>query len=259
MQAVLTGTLIPFAGTALGAMLVLFVRNTVSSVTERILTALSAGIMLAASIWSLLIPSLESCEGYGVFAIVPCLIGFWAGIGFLLLLDESIPHLHKDSSVPEGPGSSLSKTMMMVLAVTIHNIPEGMAVGVVFAGVLHNEPAMSMAAAFALSIGIALQNFPEGAIVSLPLKANGISRKKSCFYGVGSGAVEPVAAWITIFASNIMVPLMPYLLSFASGAMIYVIVEEMIPEMAEGKHLNSIPIAFAFGFTLMMVLDVLLK
>ena len=242
MQAVLTGTLIPFAGTALGAMLVLFVRNTVSSVTERILTALSAGIMLAASIWSLLIPSLESCEGYGVFAIVPCLIGFWVGIGFLLLLDESIPHLHKDSSVPEGPGSSLSKTMMMVLAVTIHN-----------------EPAMSMAAAFALSIGIALQNFPEGAIVSLPLKANGISRKKSCFYGIASGAVEPVAAWITIFASNIMVPLMPYLLSFASGAMIYVIVEEMIPEMAEGKHLNSIPIAFTFGFTLMMVLDVLLK
>ena len=147
----------------------------------------------------------------------------------------------------------------MVLAVTIHNIPEGMAVGVVFAGVLHNEPAMSMAAAFALSIGIALQNFPEGAIVSLPLKVNGISRKKSCLYGIASGAVEPVAAWITIFASNIMVPLMPYLLSFASGAMIYVIVEEMIPEMAEGKHLNSIPIAFAFGFTLMMVLDVLLK
>ena len=255
MMILLSGTLIPFVGTTLGAMLVLFVKNKIDSKLERVLTALSAGIMLAACIWSLLLPALEECSNLGKLAFLPCIIGFWLGIGFLLLLDEGIPHLHRDTNIPEGPTSHLQKTTMMLLAVIIHNIPEGMAVGVVFAGLLHLKTNITIASAMALSLGIAIQNFPEGAIVSLPLKAEGLSKKKSCLYGILSGAVEPIAAWVTILASKIFVPMMPYLLSFASGAMMYVIIEELIPEMSKGIHLNRVTLSFAFGFSLMMILD----
>jgi len=256
--AILQGVLIPFVGTSLGAACAFFMKKQLDPLVQRSLTGFAAGVMVAASVWSLLIPAMEQAAAMGRWAFVPAAAGFWLGILFLLLLDRAIPHLHMYSETAEGPASALKKTTMLILAVTIHNIPEGMAVGVVYAGVRAGTTGMSAAAALILAVGIAIQNFPEGAIISMPLCAEGMSRPKAVFYGVLSGAVEPVAALLTIFASALLVPAMPYLLSFAAGAMFYVVVEELIPEMSEGAHSNLGTVFFAFGFTLMMALDVAL-
>lgn len=255
---VIQGILIPFLGTALGASCVLFMKNTLNMLLQRILTGFAAGVMVAASIWSLLVPAMEQAADMGQWAFVPAASGFWLGILFLLVLDRVIPHLHQGSDKPEGPQVTLKKTTMLVLAVTLHNIPEGMAVGVVFAGWLSGNGAITMTGALALSIGIAIQNFPEGAIISMPLKAEGMNKKTSFLYGLLSGVVEPAAALLTVSASGFIVPALPYLLSFAAGAMIYVVVEELIPEMSAGRHSNIGTVFFAFGFTVMMALDVAL-
>lgn len=252
------GVLIPFLGTVLGAACVLFMKTALNHAVQRALTGFAAGVMVAASIWSLLIPAMDQSEGLGRLAFIPAVVGFWLGILFLLVLDHVVPHLHQDSDEPEGPSVTLQKTTMLVLAVTLHNIPEGMAVGVVYAGWLSGSGAMTMAGALALSVGIAIQNFPEGAIISMPLRTEGVSRKRAFFYGALSGAVEPVAAVLTIFAAELMVPILPYLLSFAAGAMIYVVVEELIPEMSSGHHSNLGTLFFALGFTVMLTLDVAL-
>ena len=226
--------------------------------TQRMLNGFAAGVMVAASIWSLLIPAMEQSESLGKLAFLPAAIGFWIGIVFLLVLDTLVPHLHQNAEKPEGVHSSFTRTTMMLLAVTIHNIPEGMAVGVVYAGMLSGNVSITAASALALSIGIAIQNFPEGAIISMPLHSEGVSKGKSFWYGVLSGAVEPAGALLTILASRLIVPALPYLLSFAAGAMIYVVVEELIPEMSEGEHSNIGTVFFAVGFTIMMILDVAL-
>ncbi len=257
-QAVFYGILIPFLGTSLGAACVFFMKHDMSERLSRILTGFAAGVMVAASIWSLLIPAMEQSEVMGKFAFVPAVAGFWGGILFLLLLDHIIPHLHRYSVSAEGPKSRLQRTTMMVLAVTLHNIPEGMAVGVVYAGYLAGNAKITVAAAMALSIGIAIQNFPEGAIISMPLRAEGMKVSKAFAGGVLSGIVEPVGAMLTIFAAGYIVPALPYLLSFAAGAMIYVVVEELIPEMSQGEHSDLGTIFFAVGFTVMMSLDVAL-
>lgn len=225
---------------------------------QRALTGFAAGVMVAASIWSLIIPAMEQSEGMGRFAFVPAVIGFWMGILFLLFLDSVIPHLHMYADKAEGPSSKLKRTTMMVLAVTLHNLPEGMAVGVVYAGLLSGKASVTSGAALALALGIAIQNFPEGAIISMPLHAEGKSRMAAFWDGVLSGAVEPLGALLTIFAAGFFLPSMPYLLSFAAGAMLYVVVEELIPEMSEGEHSNIGVLMFALGFTLMMALDVAL-
>ncbi len=251
------GLLIPFAGTTLGAACVFFMKRQLGVTIQRILTGFAAGVMTAASVWSLLIPAIEqSEEKWGRLAFLPAVTGFLLGIFFLLILDGVIPHLHFDSEKAEGLPARLSKNTMLLLAVTLHNIPEGMAVGVVYAGVLCG--AMPATGALALAAGIAIQNFPEGAIISLPLRAEGMSRKKSFLLGTLSGAVEPVGAAVTVLAAAAVVPAMPYLLSFAAGAMIYVVVEELIPEMSSGEHSNVGTVAFAFGFAVMMILDVAL-
>jgi len=252
------GILIPFLGTSLGAACVFFMKHDMSERLSRILTGFAAGVMVAASIWSLLIPAMDQSEEMGKFAFVPAVAGFWGGILFLLLLDHIIPHLHRYSVSAEGPKSRLQRTTMMVLAVTLHNIPEGMAVGVVYAGYLAGNAKITVAAAMALSIGIAIQNFPEGAIISMPLRAEGMKVSKAFAGGVLSGIVEPVGAMLTILAAGYIVPALPYLLSFAAGAMIYVIVEELIPEMSQGEHSDLGTIFFAVGFTVMMSLDVAL-
>ncbi|MBQ5431403.1 MAG: ZIP family metal transporter, partial [Lachnospiraceae bacterium] len=252
------GLLIPFLGTSLGAAGVFFMKKELSSKVQRALTGFASGVMVAASIWSLIVPALEQSKGMGKLSFLPAFIGFWLGILFLLLLDSVIPHLHMNAEKAEGPSTKLKKTMMMVLAVTLHNIPEGMAVGVVFAGLLSGSGTVTAGGALALSLGIAIQNFPEGAIISMPLHAQGQSRCKAFVGGVLSGAVEPVGAVLTILAAGLIVPAMPYLLSFAAGAMMYVVVEELIPEMSEGEHSNIGVLMFAFGFTLMMALDVAL-
>ncbi|MDE6759534.1 MAG: ZIP family metal transporter [Lachnospiraceae bacterium] len=252
------GILIPFFGTALGSASVLFMKNKLNPLLQRGLTGFAAGVMVAASIWSLIIPAMEQSEFMGKLSFIPAVIGFWFGILFLLLLDRTIPHLHMNSSRAEGPESNLQKTTMLVLAVTLHNLPEGMAVGVVYAGWLSGDAGITAMGALALSLGIAIQNFPEGAIISMPLRAEGISRKKAFFYGTLSGAVEPVGAVLTVLAAGFVIPLLPYLLSFAAGAMIYVVVEELIPEMSEGNHSNVGTVLFAAGFTVMMALDVAL-
>ena len=257
-QAVFYGILIPFLGTSLGAACVFFMKHDMSERLSRILTGCAAGVMVAASIWSLLIPAMEQSEEMGKFAFVPAVAGFWGGILFLLLLDHIIPHLHRYSVSAEGPKSRLQRTTMMVLAVTLHNIPEGMAVGVVYAGYLAGNAKITVAAAMALSIGIAIQNFPEGAIISMPLRAEGMKVSKAFAGGVLSGIVEPVGAVLTILAAGYIVPALPYLLSFAAGAMIYVVVEELIPEMSQGEHSDLGTIFFAVGFTVMMSLDVAL-
>ena len=254
----LQGLLIPFAGTTLGAACVFPARQMISDKVRRALEGFASGVMVAASIWSLLIPAMEQSEGLGVWAFAPAALGFWAGILFLLLLDKLIPHLHLDTDEAEGPKKNWSRTTMLVLAVAIHNIPEGMAVGVVYAGALAGNSGVTLAGALALALGIAIQNFPEGAIISLPLRAEGMSRGKSFLYGTLSGAVEPLAALLTIWAVRFVVPAMPYLLSFAAGAMIYVVVEELIPEMSAGEHSNVGTLLFALGFTVMMALDVAL-
>lgn len=252
------GLLIPFLGTLLGALCVLFMKREMNAQVRKALTGFAAGVMVAASVWSLIIPSINQSEAMGKMAFVPAAVGFWLGILFLLFLDTVTPHLHMNSDEPEGPKSNLKNTTKLVLAVTIHNIPEGMAVGVVYAGLLAEQSEITMLGALALSLGIAIQNFPEGAIVSMPLRSQGMSRRKACLYGIASGAVEPVAALITILLSSILVPVLPYFLSFAAGAMLYVVVEELIPEMAEGKHSNIGTLMFAAGFSIMMILDVAL-
>lgn len=250
--------IIPFIGTVLGASCVLFMKKSLRSITQRALAGFAAGVMVAASVWSLLIPAMEQAEPMGKWAFVPAVIGFFAGILFLLLLDNIIPHLHLGSDKSEGPKSKFRKTTMMVFAVALHNIPEGMAVGVVYAGITSGEATMTLAGALALSIGIAIQNFPEGAIISMPLRAQGVSKKKAFLYGVLSGVVEPLGALVTIALASMVVPVLPYFLSFAAGAMIYVVVEELIPKAVEGEHSNIGTIMFAIGFAIMMVLDVAL-
>ena len=254
----LPGLLIPFLGTTLGAACVLFMKKTLGRGVQRALTGFASGVMVAASIWSLLIPAMEQSEALGRLAFLPAVIGFGLGMAFLLLLDTVIPHLHMNAEKAEGPKSRLTRTTMMVLAVTLHNIPEVMAVGVVYAGLLSGTAEISAGGALALSLGIAIQNFPEGAIVSMPLHAQGKTKAGSFGGGVLSGAVEPVAAVLTILLSSFLVPVMPYLLSFAAGAMMYVVVEELIPEMSEGEHSNIGVIMFSLGFALMMALDVAL-
>ena len=248
------GILIPFLGTSLGAGCVFFLKNSLRDGIQRALTGFAAGVMVAASVWSLLIPAMEQAADLGRLAFFPAAVGFWLGILFLLLLDHIIPHLHRNSQQAEGPHSQLQRTTMMVLAVTLHNIPEGMAVGVVYAGYLSGTAQITAAGALALSLGIAIQNFPEGAIISMPLKAEGFSKSRSFLYGTLSGAVEPIGALLTILLAGILVPVLPYALSFAAGAMIYVVVEELIPEMSAGKHSNVGTILFAVGFTLMLSL-----
>ena len=252
------GILIPFLGTSLGAACVFFMKKTLSDTVQRALTGFAAGVMVAASVWSLLIPAIEQSVGMGKFAFVPAVVGFYVGMLFLLLLDHVIPHLHQNSSEAEGPKSQLARTTMMVLAVTLHNIPEGMAVGVVYAGYLSGQAQITAAGALALSLGIAIQNFPEGAIISMPLHAEGMGKGRAFADGVLSGIVEPIGAVLTILAAKMIVPALPYLLSFAAGAMLYVVVEELIPEMSQGRHSNIGTICFALGFGLMMVLDVAL-
>lgn len=255
---VFLGILIPFAGTTLGAACVFFMKNTLGVSIHRALAGFAAGVMVAASIWSLLIPSIEQSEHLGIFSFLPAFVGFWIGVLFLLTLDNLIPHLHVGSNEAEGIKSKLNRTTMMVLAVTLHNIPEGMAVGVMYAGFLAGNTQITAASALALSIGIAIQNFPEGAIISMPLKDEGVSKGKAFLGGVLSGVVEPIGAVLTILISQRIIPLLPYLLSFAAGAMLYVVVEELIPEMSQGKHSNIGAVFFAVGFSLMMVLDVAL-
>lgn len=252
------GILIPFLGTSIGAACVFFMRKSLSDTVQRSLTGFAAGVMVAASVWSLLIPAMEQSEGMGKLSFVPAVVGFWIGVLFLLILDHIIPHLHRNSENAEGPQSKLQRTTMLMLAVTLHNIPEGMAVGVVYAGYLTGNTQITAMAALALSIGIAIQNFPEGAIISMPLRAEGISKPKAFVGGVLSGIVEPIGAVLTILAAGLIVPALPYLLSFAAGAMMYVVVEELIPEMSQGKHSNIGTVFFAIGFSLMMALDVAL-
>ena len=252
------GILIPFLGTSLGAACVFFLKKTLSDRVQRSLTGFAAGVMVAASVWSLLIPSIEQSAALGAFAFLPAAAGFWAGILFLLALDHTIPHLHQNSGQTEGPKSQLRRTTMMVLAVTLHNIPEGMAVGVVYAGYLSGSAQITAAGALALSLGIAIQNFPEGAIISMPLRAEGMKKGRAFWGGVLSGVVEPVGAALTILAAQHVVPALPYLLSFAAGAMLYVVVEELIPEMSQGDHSNIGTVFFAVGFSVMMILDVAL-
>lgn len=255
---VLKGVLIPFMGTTLGAACVFFMKNEMKLNVQRALTGFAAGVMVAAAIWSLIIPAMDYAENMGKWAFLPAVIGFWIGIFFLLMLDHVIPHLHINSEKAEGPKSRLQKTTMLVLTVALHNIPEGMAVGVVYAGLLVGNTQITIMGALALSLGIAIQNFPEGAIISMPLCAAGMKKTKAFVSGLVSGIVEPVAALVTILATSFIEPVLPYLLSFAAGSMIYVVVEELVPEMTEGEHSNVGTIFFALGFTIMMSLDVAL-
>ena len=254
---VIQGILIPFFGTSFGAAMVFFLKEQLSEKVQKSLTGFAAGVMVAASFWSLLAPALESSESMGKLSFVPAAVGFLVGTGFLLLLDEVTPHMHMDRQ-DEGPKSKLKRTTKLILAVTLHNIPEGMAVGVVYAGWASGQVGVSRSAALALALGIAIQNFPEGAIVAMPLRAEGMPRGKTFLYGALSGLVEPIASVITILAASAVVPILPYMLAFAAGAMMYVVVEELIPEMSEGSHSNIGTIAFSLGFVLMMILDVAL-
>lgn len=255
---IMIGILIPLIGTTAGAGCVFFLKNAIRPKVQKGLLGFASGVMVAASVWSLLIPAMDMAEPMGKLAFVPAAVGLCLGMGFLLLMDKLVPHLHLDCDEPEGRPCNLARTTMLVLAVTLHNIPEGMAVGVVFAGLLTGESGISAAGAFALAIGIAIQNFPEGAIISLPLKSEGASRRRAFAMGALSGIVEPVGAVITILLARFIVPVLPYLLAFAAGAMLYVVVEELIPESAEGEHSNVGTIGFAAGFVIMMVLDVAL-
>lgn len=258
MLDILKGIFIPFIGTALGASCVLFMRNSMNELLRRALTGFAAGVMTAASVWSLLIPAMEQSASMGKLSFIPAVVGFWIGILFLLLLDHIIPHLHMNSNQSEGPKSNLKKTTMLVLAVVLHNLPEGMAVGVVYAGCVSGNTQITLMGALVLSIGIAIQNFPEGAIISMPLHSEGMKKSKAFLYGVLSGIVEPIGAGLTILTAGFIVPALPYFLSFAAGAMIYVVVEELIPEMSSGNHSNIGTLLFAAGFSVMMILDVAL-
>ncbi len=252
------GIMIPFLGTILGAACVFLLKEHIDWKTQRIFTGFAAGVMVAASLWSLLLPALEQSKAMGRLSFLPAALGFSIGIFFLLLLDHIIPHIHASTNEEEGIPSRLGDTIKLMLAVTLHNIPEGIAVGVVFASLSAVNTHISLSGAIALSLGIAIQNFPEGAIISMPLRSRGVKKGTAFLYGALSGIVEPVAAVITILLAGVMIPILPYLLSFAAGAMIYVIVEELIPEMAQGKHSDCGVIAFSAGFVIMMILDVAL-
>lgn len=258
MLEVMREILLPFCGTTLGSACVFVMRGTLPEKIQRALTGFAAGVMVAASVWSLLIPAMEQASDMGQWAFLPAVVGFWLGILFLLALDRTIPHLHQNSDEPEGPCTRLKRTTMLVLAVTLHNIPEGMAVGVVLAGWMAGNETITVTGALALSIGIAIQNFPEGAIISMPLRAEGVGKGRAFLYGFLSGVVEPLAAVLTLWAAGLILPALPYLLSFAAGAMIYVVVEELIPEASAGKHSNLGTLFFAAGFTIMLALDVAL-
>ena len=253
---VFAGILIPFAGTVLGAACVFFMRGEMNPLVQKILGGFAAGVMMAASVWSLLIPAIEQSEHMGKLAFIPAAAGFAVGMLFLLLLDHVIPHLHMGTDQAAGPRLQLKRTTMLVLAVTLHNIPEGMAVGIVYAGWLTGNEKITATAALALALGIAIQNFPEGAIISMPLRSEGETKGKAFWHGLLSGVVEPIGAFLTILCTRFITPFLPYLLSFAAGAMMYVVVEELIPEMSEGEHTNTGTVAFACGFILMMILDV---
>ena len=255
---VLSAIFLPFLGTTIGSAFVYFLKGQMSRTLQRSLTGFAAGVMVAASVWSLIIPAMDQSAHMGKLAFIPAFVGVWLGFLFLLLLDKLIPHLHLNSQCPEGAPCNLGKSTMMVLAVALHNLPEGMAVGVVAAGWLSGNESISAAAALALSLGIALQNLPEGAIISMPLKSNGMKRGHAFGYGVASGIIEPIGAIVTILLAGFVVPVLPYLLAFAAGAMLYVVVEELIPEMSEGEHSNIGTLFCALGFTLMMMLDVAL-
>lgn len=258
MLKLILGVLIPFLGTTLGAFMVFFMRNKINAKVEKVLLGFAGGVMIAASIWSLIIPAIEQSESMGKWSFVPATVGIILGTAFLYILDSVIPHLHIGSEKPEGIKSKCKKTTMLVLAVTLHNIPEGMAVGVALAGAYFGNSGITMMGALVLSIGIAIQNIPEGAIISMPLKSEGLSKPKAFAYGVLSGIVEPIFATITILLTSIVTPILPYLLSFAAGAMIYVVVEELIPESQTGEHSNLATISFVIGFLVMMILDVAL-
>lgn len=258
MSGIGIGLLIPLLGTVLGSGMVFFLRKDMGALTQKALLGFASGVMIAAGVWSLIMPSIEMAEEQGAIPWVPAAVGFLLGMAFLLLLDTVIPHLHMNEEEPEGVKSHLKKNTMLVLAVTLHNIPEGMAVGVVFAGAQMDNASVSMAGAIALAIGIAIQNFPEGAIISLPLRSGGLSKGRAFIYGGLSGVVEPAAAVITILLADLVVPVLPYLLAFAAGAMIYVVVEELIPESQSGEHSNIGTIGVALGFVIMMILDVAL-
>ena len=256
MEIVIIGLLIPFLGTILGSAMVFFMRDKINNKIEKLLLGFASGVMIAASVWSLIIPSIEMVEGQTKMPWIPATIGFLLGIGFLLALDTLIPHLHLKNDKPEGVKSKLKKTTMMLLAVTLHNIPEGMAAGVTFAGAIIGNTGITIAGAMALAIGLAIQNFPEGAIVSMPLKNEGISKTKAFLYGTLSGIVEPIGAIVTILLTSKVISILPYLLSFAAGAMIYVVVEELIPDSHNGEHSNIGTIGSAIGFVIMMILDI---
>ena len=257
-MSLILGLLIPLLGTMLGSAFVFFMKDEMPQRVQKTLLGFASGVMVAASVWSLLIPAMEMEEGQGAFSVVPAAVGFLLGVGFLLLLDELTPHLHLGSSSPEGPRSRLSRTAMLALAVTIHNLPEGMAVGVVFAGAEQGVGGLSLASAVAVSLGIAIQNVPEGAIISMPMRAEGNSRWRSFLIGSLSGAVEPIGGLSVVLLASLLTPVLPYMLAFAAGAMFYVVVEELIPEASSGKHSNLSTIGFALGFVLMMVLDVVM-
>ena len=258
MENILIGLLIPFLGTVLGSAMVFFMKDKINPKLQKILSGFASGVMIAASIWSLIIPSINMAEEQGDISWLPASIGFLVGVAFLLILDSIIPHLHIETKKPEGIKSKLKNATMMVLAVTLHNIPEGMTVGVVYAGLLAQNTNITLAGALALSIGMAIQNFPEGAIISMPLKSEGMSKTKSFLYGALSGIVEPLGAIITILLTSIVTPILPYLLAFAAGAMIYVVVDELIPETETGEHSNIGTIGVAIGFVIMMILDIAL-
>ena len=255
---ILSTLLLPLLGTVLGSGFVFFLKGKMNRTLQRSLTGFAAGVMVAASVWSLIIPAIDQSESLGKLAFLPAAVGLLLGFGFLLLLDRLIPHLHLNSDCPEGKSCGLGRQTMMVLAVALHNLPEGMAVGVVAAGWLAGNESISAAAAISLSLGIALQNLPEGAIISMPLRSSGMKKGKAFGYGVASGVIEPIGAVLTILLSGVLVPVLPYLLAFSAGAMLYVVVEELIPEMSEGDHSHVGPVLFAIGFTLMMILDVAL-
>ena len=259
LWSILEGVTIPFLGTALGAACVFFMRGALRTGVQRALTGFAGGVMTAASVWSLLLPAIEQSSGLGRFAFIPAAAGFWAGVLFLLALDHIIPHLHMFSEKAEGPPTHLSRTSMLVLAVVLHNLPEGMAVGAVLAGALAGDGSVAMTGALVLALGIAIQNFPEGAIISMPLRAEGMGKGRAFVMGVLSGAVEPVGAVLVLLAAKALVPALPWFLSFAAGAMIYVVVEELIPEMSTGEHSNVGTLLFCAGFTVMMALDVALS
>lgn len=258
MEGLIIGLLLPFAGTSLGAACVFLMKGRMPDLIQKTLLGFASGVMVAASVWSLLIPAMNMSQGEGLAQVLPAAGGFLAGIAFLLLMDRIIPHLHLNSKSPEGPHSKLSRTSMLTLAVSLHNLPEGMAVGVVLAAALEQSTYLSMAGAIALSLGIAIQNFPEGAIISMPLRSEGNSRLRAFTMGALSGIVEPIGALLTLLLAAYVTPILPYLLAFSAGAMIYVVIEELIPEASQGRHSNMGTIGFSGGFVLMMILDVVL-